>query len=92
MALALARSARGIFARPAALHVAVRPYAAAADIAVADDTFTKWTNPIPQTYIHTPVLAGPPTKVRRLLFCNPQNTISWLKLIMQLRRDLITKI
>eukprot|EP00959_Pyramimonas_sp_CCMP1952_P214026 4478204-Pyramimonas_sp.AAC.1 len=43
----------------------VRPFASAADVArVSDDSFCKWTNPVPQTRLHTADLAGPETKVR----------------------------
>mmetsp|Transcript_23789 Transcript_23789/g.45233 ORF Transcript_23789/g.45233 Transcript_23789/m.45233 type:complete len:498 (-) Transcript_23789:1668-3161(-) len=49
-----------------AITTYVRQFASAADLAVADDTFLKWNNPVPQTYIHTPILAGPATKVTTL--------------------------
>lgn len=45
----------------------VRPFASAADVArVSDDSFCKWTNPVPQTRLHTADLAGPETKVTTL--------------------------
>jgi processing peptidase subunit beta len=68
MALALARglTARGLATPNAAYNVALRPFAAAADLMVADEAFTKWTNPVPQNYIHTNILAGPDTKVTTL--------------------------
>ena len=43
----------------------VRPWASAADLAMAEDNaFLKWTTPEPQQYIHAGILAAPQTKAR----------------------------
>jgi hypothetical protein len=65
--LARAAAVLRVAPRGAAL---VRPFASAADVAMAVDLdapdFKKFASPVPQTFDHTEGLAGPATKVRIL--------------------------
>lgn len=66
--LARAAAVLRVAPRGAAL---VRPFASAADVAMAVDgpDFKKFATPVPQTFDHTEGLAGPATKVRMAKGC-----------------------